>query len=112
MIYSSNKSRDQKKHKKTICFIARASINGSVEAVINLNKSLYKHFAEAFDEIFFLDVSKVFTTALKYGGLTNTNAYDLLPSKFKVVCPGSLSEFKRFLRSYNMIVISSFSESW
>ncbi|MDD5063432.1 MAG: hypothetical protein PHQ35_01555 [Phycisphaerae bacterium] len=94
--------------RKNICFIR----SGSVETIVDLDSLLFKHFAKVFDEVFFLDVSKVFTSKLILGRYDNDSAYHRLPAGFKVVCPKKLSEVKKFLRSNDVVAICCFSETW
>lgn len=93
---------------KGICFIRM----GSVETIVGLRGLLFEHFARVFDDIFFLDVSKVFTSKLISGRPDNNKAYHMLPKKFRVVCLRSLSGLKHFLRSNDIVAISDFSEYW
>jgi len=92
---------------KSICFISC----GNASILINRDYLLYEHFAKVFDRLFFLDISNVFTSALKFGGYTIENA-DVLPPKYEIVCPKSLSECKNFLKSHNMVAIHYFSQEW
>jgi hypothetical protein len=85
---------------------------GSVETLVNLAGLLFEHFARVFDDVFFLDVSEVFTSKLISDRPDNNKAYHMLPVEFKVVCPKSLSELKDFLRSNDIVAISYFSEYW
>jgi len=96
------------KRKKSICFIRM----GSIETIVGLDGLLFEHFAKVFDDVFFLDVSKVFTSKLISGRCDNDKAYHMLPARFKVICPKKLSEVKSFLRSNDMVVVCSFSETW
>ena len=94
--------------KKSICFIR----SGKVETIVGLDGLLFEHFVKVFDEVFFLDVSKVFTSKFLCRQFDNDKEYHLLPGEFKVVCPKNLSELRGFLRSNNIVVISNFSETW
>lgn len=94
--------------KKSICFIRM----GSVETIVDLKGLLFEHFAKVFDDVFFLDVSNVFTSKLISGRPDNDRAYHMLPAEFRVVCPKKLSELKSFLRSNDIVAISDFSEYW
>lgn len=95
-------------NKKEICFICWGK---TAELLINRDHFLHEHFAKVFDNLILLDVSNVFTTALKHGGsmIGNTNK---LSSKFKIVSPQSLSECKSFLKSDDMVAIHYFSQRW
>ena len=93
---------------KKICFIRM----GSVETIVGLDGLLYEHFAKVFDDVSFLDVSKVFTSKLISGRCDNDKAYHMLPTRFKVISAKKLSEVKRFLRSNDMIAVCCFSETW
>ena len=93
---------------KGICFI---SWREAAEIVVKREHTLFDYFAKVFDKLFFLDVSNVFTTSLRYGG-GPINGIDALPSKFKIVRPVNLSECKKFLKSQEMIAVHFFSEKW
>ncbi len=102
-----------KQGKRTsICFISRAIVNQGLETLIKREYLYYAHFAENFDQLIFLDVSKVFTSSTLSKGHTDSAAYRLLPAKCKVVTPRNLAEFKDFLKSNDMVVISNFSDEW
>jgi len=95
-------------NKKSICFICWGK---TAELLVNREGLLCKYFAEVFDDLILLDVSNVFTTALVQGG-SNGGRLDKLPSKFKVVSPGSFSECRNFLKSHPMVAIHYFSQRW
>ncbi|MHC4124671.1 MAG: hypothetical protein ACYSSI_13935 [Planctomycetota bacterium] len=98
-----------KLNKKEICFV----VGGSLEMNMKMNTLLYEHFSNTFEKVFFLDVNKVFTTALEpLSSANNSKMYAKLPPNFEVVVPKNLSEFKRFLKSNNLVVICFFSETW
>lgn len=95
-------------NKKNICFIR----NGSIAMAMPVWRNYFEYFAKTFENVFFLDISRVFTTSLRHGGIDNAKGYDMLPSSFKIVSPGSLSECRRFLRSNDMVAVCAFSETW
>jgi len=95
-------------NKKAICFICWGQTG---ELLINRDRLLHEYFAKVFDNLVLLDVSNVFTTALKHGGST-IGSTDKLSPKFRIVSPRSLSECKRFLRSDDMVAIHYFSQRW
>ncbi len=95
-------------NKKSICFICWGK---TAELLVNRDGSLCEYFAEVFDDLILLDVSNVFTTALVHGR-SSRGSLDRLPSKFRIVSPGSFSECKNFLKSQPMIVIHYFSQRW
>ncbi len=97
--------------RKCVCFIGRSAPNRGLESCIKREYLYYKQFAETFDQLIFLDVSKVFTSSVVSGDVDEA-AHKLLPGKFTVIIPNGLKDFKDVLRSHAMIVISCFSEEW
>jgi len=95
-------------NKKAICFVCWGKTG---ELLINRDHFLHEHFAKVFENLILLDVSNVFSTALKHGGSVIGNI-NKLSSKFKIVSPQSLSECKRFLKSDDMVAIHYFSQRW
>lgn len=98
----------RKDSKKAICIIR----SGNVEMNANINRALYEHLASVFEDVFYVDINRVFTTAFKQRSHIGNDAYSKLPPEFKVVVPKNLSEFRIFLKSHNLVVICFFSETW
>lgn len=98
--------------RKCVCFIGRSAPNRGLESLIRREYLYYKQFAETFDQLIFLDVSKVFTSSVVSHGDVDEAAHKLLPDKFTIIIPNSLKEFKDVLKSHTMVVISCFSEEW
>ena len=94
--------------RKAICFICWGE---TAELLINRDHLLHEHFAKVFEELILLDVSNVFTTALKHGDSVINNI-NKLSSKFSIVSPRSLSECKNFLKSNDMVAMHYFSQRW
>ena len=92
---------------KHICFIR----SGSVKTIDNLFHILYEHFSKEFQHIFFVNVSKIFTSKLICDP-DDVDAHKVLPADVTYVVPKSLSEFKKFLTSHDLVVICHFSETW
>ncbi|MDO8675172.1 MAG: hypothetical protein Q7K71_03510, partial [Candidatus Omnitrophota bacterium] len=97
--------------RKCVCFIGRSAPNHGLESCIKREYLYYKQFAETFDQLIFLDVSKVFTSSVVSGDVEEA-AHKLLPGKFTVIIPNNLADFKNVLKSHAMIVVSNFSEEW
>ena len=92
---------------KEICFIR----SGNVRTIDGLFHSLHEHFSKNFEHLFFINASRIFTS--KFFGISDDeNAHHVLPANFTYVVPKSLSDFKRFLRSHDVVVICYFSEPW
>lgn len=92
---------------KQICFIR----SGSIRTIDALFHGLYEHFSKEFEHLFFVNVSKIFTSKF-IGDPDDDNAHRALPATFTYVVPKNLSEFKKFLTSHNLVVICYFSETW
>ena len=92
---------------KHICFIRR----GGVKTIDNLFHTLYEHFSKEFQHIFFVNVSKIFTSKLICDP-DDVDAHKVLPANFTYIVPKSLSDFKKFLTSHDLVVICYFSETW
>ena len=94
--------------KKSICFICI----GSVKRNTYYNHRVYKYFAEVFEDIIYLDVSRVFTSRLHHDDSQIEENRNLLPAKFRVVSPCSLSEFRNFLKSNSLVAVGFISQTW
>jgi hypothetical protein len=94
--------------RKNVCFIR----SGSVETIVGLDGLLFEHFAKTFENVFFLDVSRIFTSKFICGRYDNEGAYHKLPAHFKIVCPKKFSEAKDFLKSDDLVAVCCFSETW
>ena len=102
-------NNDQQKY---LCFIGRGTPNHGLGSLFKREHFYYKYFAENFDHPVFLDVSKVFTSPVISKGEVDEAAHKLLPAGFKVIVPKDLGDFRDFLKSHAMIVVSHFSEEW
>jgi len=102
----------KKDKRKCVCFISRGTPEHGLESLIKREYFYYKYFAENFDHPIFLDVSKVFTSQALSKGDVDEAAHRLLPAKWTIIIPNSFADFKNFLKSNAMIVISNFSEEW
>ena len=67
---------------KHICFIR----SGSVKTIDNLFHILYEHFSKEFQHIFFVNVSKIFTSKLICDP-DDVDAHKVLPADFTYVVP-------------------------
>ena len=94
-------------NQRTICFIR----SGSVRTTDGLFHDLHEHFSREFERLFFVNVSKIFTSKF-ISDPDDENAYRALPANFVYVVPESLSDFRKFLRSHGVIVVCYFSETW
>lgn len=93
---------------KQICFIR----SGNVRTIDGLFHVLHEHFSKEFEQpLFFVNVSKIFTSKI-IGDSGDNTVYGLLPENFTYIVPESLSDFKRFLRLHDIVVICYFSETW
>ncbi len=92
---------------RQICFIR----SGNVETTCGLFKGLHEQFSKEFEHLFFINVSKIFTS--KFIGDPDSNgAPSALPANFTYIVPKNLSDFKRFLRFNEVVAICYFSETW
>lgn len=94
-------------NKKTVCFIR----SGSIRTACSVFGGLYEHFSKQFEQVFFINVSKVFTSRF-IGDPDDKDAPGELPSNFIYIVPKSFTEFKFFLKSHDLVVMCCFSETW
>ncbi|MGA1980095.1 MAG: hypothetical protein ABSG99_05975 [Sedimentisphaerales bacterium] len=92
---------------KEICFIR----SGSVKTIDSFFHGLHEYFSKEFEHLFFVNVSNVFTSKFIVD-FDDDNAHCALPANFTYVVPKSLSDFKRFLRLHDLVVVCYFSETW
>jgi hypothetical protein len=92
---------------KQICFIR----SGSVRTIDGLFHGLHEHFSKEFEHLFFVNVSNVFTSKF-IADPDDENAYRVLPTNFMYIVPKNLSEFKKLLKSHDLVVACYFSETW
>ena len=92
---------------KHICFIRHGSLK-TTDAIFH---GLHEHFSREFGRLFFVNVSKIFTSKF-VSDPDDSGAHRALPVNFTYVVPKSLSEFKKFLTSHDLVVICYFSEIW
>ncbi len=94
---------------KQICFIRTGGIK-TIDAIFH---GLHEHFSKEFGRLFFVNVGQVFTSRLfHYKPVSKAEAKEVLPANFTYIVPKSLSDFKKFLTSHDLVVICYFSETW
>ena len=97
---------------KRVCFISRGTPHKGLESFLRREYLLYEYFDKVFKRPIFLDVSKVFTSKVLSAGELTSSAHALLPQNFEIIVPKDLKEFRRFLRTGDLIAVSNFSEEW
>lgn len=93
---------------RQICYISEFNI----PIHIHINRELFGHFAEVFEQPVLLDVSSVFTSKLWRRQYKNAEVEELLPSQWHVERPKSLLQCARFFKDHDVVAICGFPEIW
>jgi hypothetical protein len=84
----------------------------NIRKIFNLQPKFYQLLNNYSSDLIFVKVAKIFTSKWGRNDIVNEDEDNELRSKFKILEPKSIYEFKKIVECKNLIVIVNFSEKW